>query len=59
MNVSRKSSILPIVYGDFEIEDAYPLLNEVLYKKWPSDAAKHGEFINEAANAVLDLLKSG
>lgn len=36
MNINRKGRILPIKDTGFSLEDNYPLLNETLYRSWPT-----------------------
>jgi RNA-directed DNA polymerase len=52
MNISRKGRILPLKDFGFSIEDNYPLLNETLYKEWPS-TGDDGTFIHDVADEIL------
>ncbi|MBY3464978.1 TIR domain-containing protein [Rhizobium laguerreae] len=53
LNINRKGRILPICDGNFSVENNYPLLNETLYKKWPTDAAQEEEFLVSVSDAIL------
>jgi len=53
MNINRKGRILPIAAEDFSIEENYPLLNEILYKRWPSDQDLQRDFLEEISDQVL------
>ncbi|NNU41041.1 TIR domain-containing protein [Rhizobium sophorae] len=53
MNVNRRGRILPICDGDFSIEENYPLLNETLYKTWPSDPTEEDQFVTSVADEIL------
>ncbi|WP_298496878.1 TIR domain-containing anti-phage reverse transcriptase [uncultured Maritimibacter sp.] len=61
-NASRQKRILPIRMDDFDIGDSYPLLNDTLYKSWPTDPTMQKAFFDEVADGVEELLtaeKSG
>ena len=54
-NISRKGRILVIKDASFQIEDRYPVLNDVLYKTWPDDNDQ--VFIEEVASELLAKVK--
>lgn len=56
MNANRKGRILPIKTEDFSVEDNYPLLNETLYRVWPSSNDK--EFLDQIADALVLMVES-
>lgn len=58
MNIDRKGRILPVIDSNFSVDDNYPLLGETLYKKWPTDNASEGQFIDEVADAILHLVET-
>ena len=58
MNASQKGRILPIKDESFVLDERYPLLNDTLYKIWPSCAAEEIDFVNETADAILALVEA-
>ncbi|GAB5539831.1 MAG: hypothetical protein Salg2KO_19340 [Salibacteraceae bacterium] len=58
MNISRKGRILPIKAADFDVDGRYPVLNDTLYKTWPSDEIQEEDFIAEITDAILALVES-
>lgn len=56
-NISRKGRILPIKDIGFSVGDNYPLLNETLYKEWPSPD-KEEEGLNELADLILRAVEN-
>ncbi|CUX55620.1 putative RNA-directed DNA polymerase (Reverse transcriptase) [Agrobacterium deltaense RV3] len=57
MNISRKGRILPICESSFSIADNYPLLNEILYKRWPADTAEEATFVTTVADEILKIVQ--
>lgn len=57
MNISRKGRILPIKSSDFAVDEKYPLLNETLYKTWPSDVNEEEVFIEEVVDAIIGMIE--
>lgn len=57
MNISRKGRILPIKSSDFDIDVKYPLLNETLYKTWPSSEGDVAIFLAEVSDEILALIE--
>ncbi len=53
LNINRRGRILPICDVNFSVEDNYPLLNETLYKKWPSDPSEEEHFLTSVADEIL------
>ncbi|CAH0340813.1 TIR domain-containing anti-phage reverse transcriptase [Rhizobium sp. CECT 9324] len=52
-NIGRKGRILPIVMPGFSVAENYPLLNETLYRSWPAQEQKEGEFLEEISDQIL------
>lgn len=52
-NIGRKVRILPIVMPGFSVAENYPLLNETLYRSWPAQEQKEGEFLEEISDQIL------
>lgn len=53
ININRKGRILPIALNSFPIAENYPLLNEILYKKWPDEISEQTKFVDEVADQLL------
>jgi RNA-directed DNA polymerase len=56
-NISRKNRILPIRENSFDIDTRYPLLNDILYKTWPSDPAEETSFVANVVDEILALIE--
>ncbi len=56
-NVQRKGRILPITDAGFEVEDNYPLLNDILYKSWPAEGPEQSAQIEELADQLLAVIE--
>ncbi len=57
MNISRKGRILPIKSAYFAVDEKYPLLNETLYKTWPSNVNEEDGFIDEVVYAIIGMIE--
>ena len=57
MHISRKGRILPIKSADFSIDEKYPLLNETLYKTWPTNTCDEEAFISEVSDEILAMIE--
>jgi RNA-directed DNA polymerase len=57
-SASRKGRILPIKDADFSVDASYPLLNETLYREWPSDTESEEDFIKSTTDALLLLIET-
>lgn len=53
MTIDRKGRVLPIIEEGFSVGDNYPLLNETLYKTWPSDLTKEASFLAQVTDAIV------
>lgn len=55
INAARKNRILPIRDESFSVGENYPLLNETVYKTWPS--VGEDEFLHQLADEVLAMVE--
>lgn len=57
INVSRQSRILPICDHDFHVGQNYPLLSDILYKKWPEPDESEDATLTEIADQILAIVE--